>query len=758
MSSFIDNLAERPEKIEDGGDFLSFVPTAAAPVVAPAAAVAPPAAAPKQFYESLGLKGEAAPVNLAEIIAPTTAPAVATPAPIFDTAPAPAPAAPTGQYKNWETVDDTVFEDNPNEEGGFKQKHTPIAGLEDLFQRNEYFNNPDLVKSLGFTGNLYDTAQSGDGFSTTKLSQEFRDWAAANNVSVSGGEMGDGKNIGAGLFKDGVPVGPVVQWDKNIGADPFMDALMMLAVGVATGGVGGFAQGIGTSLGAGAGLGAQALGTGLINAGVTGAMGGDLKQSLTAGLTGAAGVGLTPMVSGAVGTLAPTGIPGLDTALTKAATGAIVGGVKAGISGQDVVQGIAAGGIGSLASSAASSLKIGDTIGDGLEKAGVGEKAADKIVTGVNEAVGKVVGALVTGGDATKALGDIALSTAVNVVDPAGSLGLKGKAGDAVNSLVSNSIKNGGVNPIMLASVITKVVGGSKTTDKSGAGSSEVDLSGDDSGGDEEEVVKTLPATGNEILDRVLVEGGASDFNADDLADIVSQVKSSETPAPLPPTLDTRTPAANQLDRVEVSGNKTSDVDDFINNLAASTDERFTTTPADNKLDRVEVSGNKTSGVDEFGNSEFTTVKGIEDIVTPADNVLDRVEVSGDRYIDVLDPVEVTGKSTNDDLTPFDLPKDLIADVPKVPGLVIPETPVVKPPVVKPPTTTDTTETPFDWSKLFSAGAASTATTDPLYANFTVKDFREYFDPEYKAEQEAKRTPQQQELEKLLALLKQQRK
>lgn len=733
MSRFINNLAERPEKIEDGGDFLSFVPTAAAPVVAA------PTPAPKQFYESLGLKGEAAPVNLAEIIAPTTAPVAATPAPvaatpapIFDTAPAPAATptptpAPTGQYKDWETVDDTVFEGNPNEEGGFKQKHTPVAGLEDLFQRNEYFNNPDLVKSLGFTGNLYDTAQSGDGFSTTKLSQEFRDWAAANNVSVSGGEMGDGRNIGAGLFKDGVPVGPVVQWDKNIGADPFMDALMMLAVGVATGGAGGLASQLGGALGAGAGVGAQALGTGLINAGVTGAMGGDLKQSLTSGLTGAAGVGLTPMVSGAVGTLAPTGIKGLDTALTKAATGAIVGGVKAGISGQDVVKGIASGGIGSLASSAAGSLKIGDTIGEKLEDAGVGVKAADKIGTGIDKAVGKVVGALVTGGDATKALGDIALSTAVNVVDPAGSLGLTGKAADAVNSLVSNSIKNGGVNPIMLASVITKVVGGSKGTktpvDTSGSGEDYSEEGDDSGGGDEEEVVKTLPVTGNEILDRVLVEGESSDFNADDLADIVSQVKSSETPAPLPATLDTRTPADNKLDRVEVSG---------------------APTPED------------------LGGSEFTTVKDLQDIVAPADNVLDRVEVSGNRDVDVLDPVEVTGKSTNDDLTPFNVPKDLIADVPKVPGLVIPETPVVKPPVVtKPPVSPKTPETPFDWSKLFSAGAASTATTDPLYADIDVKSFEDLmkmFDPGYKAEQEAKRTPQQQELEKLLALLKQQRK
>ena len=142
--------------------------------------------------------------------------------------------------------------------------------------------------------------------------------------------------------------------------------------------------------------------------------------------------------------------------------------------------------------------------------------------------------------------------------------------------------------------------------------------------------------------------------------------------------------------------------------------------------------------------------------------MLDRVEVSGDRDVDVLDPVEVTGKSTNEDLTPFDIPKDLIPDVPKVPGLVIPEPAVVKPPVVtKTPATTATTETPFDLSGLLSSGAASTTTIDPLYADIDVKSFEDLlkmFDPGYKAEQEAKRTPQQQELEKLLALLKQQRK
>ena len=56
------------------------------------------------------------------------------------------------------------------------------------------------------------------------------------------------------------------------------------------------------------------------------------------------------------------------------------------------------------------------------------------------------------------------------------------------------------------------------------------------------------------------------------------------------------------------------------------------------------------------------------------------------------------------------------------------------------------------------AAGATTAVTSPEYANITVADLEAMFNPEAKAEQEAKRTPQQQELEKLLALLKQQRK
>jgi hypothetical protein len=163
---------------------------------------------------------------------------------------------------------------------------------------------------------------------------------------------------------------------------------------------------VNTGLGLGLGTtGSTALGTALVNAGKTAAMGGDLGDVAKAGLTGGATSYLGSVIGDALPKgVAPTGIKSLDTALTKGMQSAAGSGVTSLLTGnKNILQDALIAGAGAAAGSGANSV-ISDAAGStGLPPAAlniIGPAAIAELMgkdpTGaaLKAAVGEITGAI----------------------------------------------------------------------------------------------------------------------------------------------------------------------------------------------------------------------------------------------------------------------------------------------------------------------------------------------------------------------------
>ena len=146
--------------------------------------------------------------------------------------------------------------------------------------------------------------------------------------------------------------------------------------------------------------------------------GGSPADALKAGML----AGVMPNVTGVVGDVLAPATAGLGTVAQNAITSAVSSAVKAVVLDQDVGAALVSGGIGSLAGSAVGALNIGATAAKELVDQGLisTSKEISAVTAGINNTIGKMVGAGLTGGDVGGAAASGLVSTAVNTYNPAG--------------------------------------------------------------------------------------------------------------------------------------------------------------------------------------------------------------------------------------------------------------------------------------------------------------------------------------------------
>ena len=240
-------------------------------------------------------------------------------------------------------------------------------------------------------------------------------------------------------------------WDDSKGNDDFFgipinvaSALMLAPALIATGGaVAGWstggaaaagtagattgATGLAGTLGMNAGMGATALNAGALNAGVTAVMGGDLKDVLKAGVTGAA-------LSGVGGWAKEAATPFLGNAGASVASGAAMGATGAALTGGDVMQGLTRGAVAGGVS------EVGKFAGDAAKSATADYGKTFSSLAG--NAANVATRTALTGGDAGTAAGRFATGLASGTVggwakEATGSDTAGNFAGMATGSLIS---------------------------------------------------------------------------------------------------------------------------------------------------------------------------------------------------------------------------------------------------------------------------------------------------------------------------------
>ena len=266
-------------------------------------------------------------------------------------------------------------------------------GAQDWYKAQEQ----DALKNLpaGWSGGTYGTDSEGSPIylpGTGPTSGKNMAYRPLGNNQYQIQEYGPN-----GLIGDASTV------DMGLGTDPLFGALVQAGSAALLGPLAGQ---LGALAAPGLGAGAQmAIGQGLVGAGKTAAMGGDLGDALTSGLTS----GATSFIGSAIGDalpkgVAPTGIQSLDTALTKGMQSAAGSGVTSLLTGnKNILQDALIAGAGAAAGSGANSV-ISDAAGStGLPPAAlniIGPAAIAELMgkdpTGyaLKAAVGEITGAI----------------------------------------------------------------------------------------------------------------------------------------------------------------------------------------------------------------------------------------------------------------------------------------------------------------------------------------------------------------------------
>ena len=198
------------------------------------------------------------------------------------------------------------------------------------------------------------------------------------------------------------------------------------AAGTAAGATTG-ATGLAGTLGMNAGMAATALNAGALNAGVTAVMGGDLKDVLRAGVTGAA-------LSGVGGWAKEAATPFVGSAGASVASGAAMGATGAALTGGDVMQGLTRGAVAGGVS------EVGKFAGDAAKSATADYGKTFSSLAG--NAANVATRTALTGGDAGTAAGRFATGLASGTVggwakEATGSDTVGNMAGMATGSLIS---------------------------------------------------------------------------------------------------------------------------------------------------------------------------------------------------------------------------------------------------------------------------------------------------------------------------------
>jgi hypothetical protein len=253
------------------------------------------------------------------------------------------------------------------------------------------------------------TKQNSDGTYST--------WSAdgkqiANHVHPSSG--GGGFFGGVGDFFSGLGdaasgiVHGVGQAASDIASTPLGKAAILGGLAIATGGFssagaaaaageGAAASGAAGALGMNAGLAANAVNAGVMNAGVNLASGGNLDSALKAGVTGAALSGVGGWASGVAKDAVSDLNLGKDAtnAIGSVASGAATGGTSAALQGKDIGQGILTGATNGIANSAGNYVggQVKDLTGSDT-LAGAASGGTSALLTGGNVGQGIIMGGI----------------------------------------------------------------------------------------------------------------------------------------------------------------------------------------------------------------------------------------------------------------------------------------------------------------------------------------------------------------------------
>ena len=231
---------------------------------------------------------------------------------------------------------------------------------------------------------------------------------ATYRPSSGGGFLGDigGFIGGLGEAATGIVHG-VGQAASDIASTPLGKAAILGGLAIATGGFsaagaaaageGAAASGAAGALGMNAGLAANAVNAGVMNAGINLASGGNLDSALKAGVTGAALSGVGGWASGA----AKDAVSGLDlgkdvtNAIGNVASGAATGGTSAALQGKDIGQGILSGATNGIANTAGNYIggQVKDLTGSDT-LAGAASGGTSALLTGKNVGQGIIAGGI----------------------------------------------------------------------------------------------------------------------------------------------------------------------------------------------------------------------------------------------------------------------------------------------------------------------------------------------------------------------------
>jgi len=243
---------------------------------------------------------------------------------------------------------------------------------------------------------------------------------ATYRPSSGGGFLGDigGFIGGLGDAASGIVHG-VGQAASDIASTPLGKAAILGGLAVATGGFsaagaaaageGAAASGAAGALGMNAGIAANAVNAGVMNAGINLAAGGNIDSALKAGVTGAALSGVGGWASGA----AKNAVSGMDlgknvtNAIGSVASGAATGGVSAALQGKDIGNGIISGATNGIANAASNYIggQVKDLTGSDT-LAGAASGGTSALLTGRNIGQGIIAGGIdaATGIDGVGAL------------------------------------------------------------------------------------------------------------------------------------------------------------------------------------------------------------------------------------------------------------------------------------------------------------------------------------------------------------------